>query len=984
MIRRDLFVLGALLAAGCGGPGTTAPADAVADVADAAPAETDAAGLTPDAAGPSPDAAGPSPDAAGPSPDAAGPSPDAAGPSPDAAGPSPDAAGPSPDAAVAACAVARVPALAFAEDGPEVPLPGTLELGHTHVTRVDESRRAPLPVAERDTLVLFTPDVPLPAGTRLRLAVVNDDARLGVLSMAPPEAPVTALEQDLTTQPLAPYAPGAHSVVVPGFLVRPGVELVLQAEGDAGRAVHRHRLDELAPPHEFTLTRTRAILFGAPDVELEAPLIERLPRDFFPALPFARLRFVDHLPWRLDRVVVHTADGPRAVDSEAARRAVTIDADHWPVIKHQVALRHSLANTGRGLVLTDEDAGDASPFSSGTSLAMGWFLDPDGLYVDLDDAPWAAGWTGWTAMWAEPCGNALIHEVGHSFTLAHFTEGTAADWGIDDEYPRDGVHLADHPWGFDALRHRLRTWFRVERGGPVEAGGERVGKHDPMNGGEAADAVSCYPQYTAYHARRIQDWAAANPIWATRDGRPGAYLWDAATQTYRPVDPPADTGLLLATEVPVATLVGTLSRDDAGVLLLPPSYGPSGNVFALPDPAAPDLPAVFEGARWFLEITYADGTLDRALIARRPIVDDALALFSLNLDLRRSPQRVRLMRAPEGWPVLDPAAAAEVRSLDLELPAEAAFAPVVRVGGGFSGGERLTLRETCETGVNCDARARQAEFTLGPDPVTFALAAAPAPPESFCGEQGAHSVFRLTLRGDDGRESEATVFAQRVVQQGEHTFATDLADTTPWIDRPDVRQTLRVWLPHAENAELPAGALRGIEPLRFTVRQSARAVATVEVLVSLERFETEAVTLPPTFTGPAATTPDSSVYFLVRDPAIGPTQRVWWADESEAPVALHVPVVDLDAGNAPDVLVVRAEQTACAETIDFHAGRAAGNCEHRPVLRVDRLDNAHLRRGHRYRTPASAPLIFDAHRWHDPGGQQRLRTYALALEHRPE
>ena len=60
-------------------------------------------------------------------------------------------------------------------------------------------------------------------------------------------------------------------------------------------------------------------------------------------------------------------------------------------------------------------------------------MNDDGSYEDLNNAPWAAGWTGWTGIWLGECGNAFIHEVGHSGTLLHFVDGTAAAWGIADE-----------------------------------------------------------------------------------------------------------------------------------------------------------------------------------------------------------------------------------------------------------------------------------------------------------------------------------------------------------------------------------------------------------------------------------------------------------------------------------------------------------------------------------------------------------------------
>jgi hypothetical protein len=59
----------------------------------------------------------------------------------------------------------------------------------------------------------------------------------------------------------------------------------------------------------------------------------------------------------------------------------------------------------------------------------------------------------------DECGNTLSHEIGHSMTLGHFTEGSAENWGISDEYPKDGTHLESHPWGYDTTSRQFRTWY---------------------------------------------------------------------------------------------------------------------------------------------------------------------------------------------------------------------------------------------------------------------------------------------------------------------------------------------------------------------------------------------------------------------------------------------------------------------------------------------------------------------------------------------
>ena len=61
-------------------------------------------------------------------------------------------------------------------------------------------------------------------------------------------------------------------------------------------------------------------------------------------------------------------------------------------------------------------------------------------------------------------------------------------------------------------------------------------------------------------------------------------------------------------------------------------------------------------------------------------------------------------------------------------------------------------------------------------------------------------------------------------------------------------------------------------------------------------------------------------------------------------------------------LYLRAYHHTCFydELIPLNAGRAANDCEHRAVLKVDPELNAHLIMGHTYATPASAPLLLQA------------------------
>ena len=133
-----------------------------------------------------------------------------------------------------------------------------------------------------------------------------------------------------------------------------------------------HQLNDLGSPHRFTLTRTHMVLFGEEDFEVVPPHTPtKIAVDMSAWVPGAEFRWVNTSPWRLGSMVVNTAEGPRWAHSESERTSITSDGTRWNIIKHQAALRLSLANTGRGLAVTGDGAnnGNSSPFGFGTPRA---------------------------------------------------------------------------------------------------------------------------------------------------------------------------------------------------------------------------------------------------------------------------------------------------------------------------------------------------------------------------------------------------------------------------------------------------------------------------------------------------------------------------------------------------------------------------------------------------------------------------------------
>jgi len=423
---------------------------------------------------------------------------------------------------------------------------------------------------------------------------------------------------------------------------------------------------------EHTLTRTKVLIFGDDKDVLNLDThtfgAYDLATGMYNAMPIASLHWVDSNNWHLPYLVTPTVAGPRLVRNESERRSVINATGQdpgtepgWDILKNQFALRHSLAHTGRGLTITYED-GESSPYSSGTSIFMGWGLTEkingnwSWDWLGYWDGWSAAAWTGWVGMApGDECGNTLIHELGHSQTMSHFTTGSAASWGIADQYPEDGVNEPWSPWGWHATTRRFRTWYQEYN--------VTHGKYDPMNGGEDANSESCFPQYTAYGAQVSQSWGSQSPILLSGDvsglsDGDGAYLFDAYSGKYKKIAnseisakvdasalPPVQVG------VPTYTFIGTLGADASTCQTYPPIVASSGNTFTFPDPLNTSLGFYFNKARYMIEVAYNDSTIDRGLIAVADLLNTtSIAYYSFTVAMSLNPMAVRLYKYSAPYP----------------------------------------------------------------------------------------------------------------------------------------------------------------------------------------------------------------------------------------------------------------------------------------------------------------------------------------------
>ena len=756
--------------------------------------------------------------------------------------------------------------------------------------------------------------------------------------------------------------------------MREGVTVKVGHAADTGVDVFEHTLSQLGAPQRFTVSRTKIVLFGESDFDTATVPATKLAHDFFGSLPTAELRFVDATPWRLDELVVNTVNGPRLVTSEDERVTLTSAPNRYAILKHQTALRHSLANTGRGLADTVASSGDNSPYSFGTSIALGWVRQGDGNYVDIHNGPAAGGWTGWSAIWMGECGNVFAHEVGHSMTLSHFTNGSANNWGIADEYPQDGVNLDTHPWGYHSLWRQPRTWYKVTNAGAVSDSNGIVGKRDPMNGGGDANAVTCFPQYTAYHAEKVQAWSQSSPTLSNVNGVAGAWQWNEVTRQYEPATVDPAFGVPLEVDVPVMTLVGTLGNVDSACQTYPPMFSSSGNVFTRPDPATSGLASVFDGARWFLAITYADNSVEHALIARGEMLGTDLGLYSVNLPLKKSPTKVDLYRADAAYPSLDVNAAQLIHTRVISTPADPIPA-VVTAGRQWLANGGLNLHDRCSPSIDCDERGAESTWRTAA-PIHFEEANAQGQTGEVCSTVDDVLSVAVPVLLDGTSETSLVVHAQRVMRSGHQEVAVPLDDVTPWFSQADAEQTLRMWIPYQENKALQPGHYTNKEAVRFLGGIGATPFSDTPLVIDLQVYATTEVNLASEFVGQALTSTGSSVYFLIEDPSMGPTNRVWYGGSD--PTSLSVPMVD-DANNALVSMKLEAEKEACGTRWELNSGQAVNSCSHAAVLRIATTGNEQLVSGHTYRSPGSSPLVVEGRRWHQPNAEALIERFAYSL-----
>jgi hypothetical protein len=290
----------------------------------------------------------------------------------------------------------------------------------------------------------------------------------------------------------------------------------------------------------------------------------------------------------------------------------------------------------------------------------------------------------------------------------------------------------------------------------------------------------------------------------------------------------------------------------------------------------------------------------------------------------------------------------------------------------------LKLTDRCIPEIDCPQRSRATTWRVTEDELHFDDLDGQTPEPAVCTTPGDVTTLNVPVLRDGSEAYTVVVHAQRLIDSSRGTVAVPQHDVTPWIDSPDLEQSLKLWLPFAANEALPAG--RYVTEASFQLRGllGADEVSDTPLSIDFTVYEPIVVDLAKEFVGKAVGAEGSSVYYLVHDATMGPTSRKWWG--GSGPTLLTVPMIE-QGTNQLTTMKLDAYKLARGSKWEINAGQSAWNCDHAMLLSVSDDGNQHLTSGVSYRSPGSSRLVVDARRWHQPNAKQLLETFAYDLRY---
>ena len=533
-------------------------------------------------------------------------------------------------------------------------LPGMVQFAQSHT--VDPSGNAakdmPTLAAEREALLLVTPDPALGEADAMRVAVTVNGVSKGTVSLRHPNEMFRSDYAATDGRPDYVYSRRAWTAVLPWDWVRPG--LALQVSDDKGRSGQlADKAIEFAAPAELVVHSIRLGMLTEPPQSDSGHWFRthaaEAASDYFQTIPAARITAAHYEDVRLNRVMV--ASGTVYTVASTGNGDVYSGDMRENTAKSTFSVGINLANNG---VTSSGMVSQTHPHLMQSVVIH----HARGAYANGIQGHGLSGGNGILTLYSSR-GNEFSHEIGHHYGLGHYPgqQGDNYFWA---------AHHHDSGWGYIAYRKRMRAnllWGRATSGGlngvPVLDNTYRFAP-DAMAGGDFTSSLSVYTHYTGFSTRR-QIQPSLDKAVPTLASPTGYRKWNASTramENHAPAIPKQDpvwfnssTGQFLPPRqvgVPVVTLLGGYDPQSDKAEIYPALRGNWGNVFALPTQAVDAA----EPRQCWLTVSFLNGTQTRIALAGKRMQRDSVNKFHVNLAQADQPRQATLSCQTPGAPAL--------------------------------------------------------------------------------------------------------------------------------------------------------------------------------------------------------------------------------------------------------------------------------------------------------------------------------------------
>lgn len=523
-------------------------------------------------------------------------------------------------------------------------LPAMVQFAQSHT--VDPSgnaaKRMPTLTAQREALLLVTPDPALGEADALMVAVSLHGKSLGTLQMRHPHEILRSDSNNQDGRPDYVYSRRAWSAVLPWDWVQPGLALRVSDSQNRAGTLAANAIAFAAPAELVVHSLELGMLTDAPTSESKHWFLNQPAKaatDYFQTVPLARITAAYYERVRLSQVMVATGV---IYDTASATTGDVYSGDmRENTAKSTFSTGINLANFG---VTSAGMQSQAQPQVFQSAVVH----HAKGKYSNGDQGHGLSGGNGILTL-STTRGNEFSHEIGHHYGLPHYP-GEA-----DGNYFWSGHHH-DSGWGYIAYRKRMRGnlhWTRGKNDGlqgmPVFEDTYSFGS-DAMAGGHYSSALSLYAHYTGYSTQTSIQPSLDKPV-LTPASPTGYAKWNASTQSMEAMAPtiPAQntvwfnsaSGKFLAPRlqgVPVVTLLGGYDPETNNALLYPALRSNWGNVFDLPATAVGSA----EPRQCWLDVQFSALPSQRIAVAGKRMEAGKVNKLHVNLAQSDQPTRAEL------------------------------------------------------------------------------------------------------------------------------------------------------------------------------------------------------------------------------------------------------------------------------------------------------------------------------------------------------